>query len=327
MKLTIKKISKEASFDEWIAFRERGLGASEIGTLMGVNSWKSPAELYYQKIGLIPQKEVQNMPMFMGTILEQTVADIFEYWEESEEQMIKNHAADKKVRTLYNPNGYILNDMFPHLFFSPDRLIVSKDIRVRNETINLENVNAICEIKTISGWSSKQWDGGLPPSYYLQLQTYMMGLGVEKGYLVALEDGRKLAVHQFDADEEIISSIINISEEFWKRVELGREALQKGGDYDQYAPPPDGTEAYAEYLNERFANPEDKSIEATPEIESYVAEYLEHSREISVLEDAKRECANHIKTHMGHNSLLNCDIAKVTWRPNKNGSRVFRIVQ
>lgn len=325
MKLTIKKIDKEKSFDEWIQFRTQGLGASEIGTLMGVNSWKSPAELYYQKIGLIPQKDIQNMPMFMGTILEDTVANIFEFWENDEETMIANHRQGRQVRHLYNPNGYILNDMFPHLFFSPDRLVVSKDIRIRNSTINLENVDAITEIKTISGWSSKQWEGGIPPSYFLQLQTYMLGLGVPKGYLVTLEDGRKLKVHEYDVDEDIVSSIINISTDFWERVLLGREALLTGGDYDQYAPPPDGTEAYAEYLNERFANPEDKSIEATPEIESYIAEYLEHSKEISVLEDAKRACANHIKTHMGNYSLLNSEIARVTWRPNKNGSRVFRI--
>jgi predicted phage-related endonuclease len=263
--------------------------------------------------------------MFMGTILEQTVADIFEFWENDEATMIKNFREEKKVRHLYEPTGYIVNPSFPHLFFSPDRLIISKDIRVRNSTINLENVDAIAEIKTISGWSSKQWEGGVPPSYYLQLQTYMMGLGVPKGYLVVLEDGRNFKVHEYDVDEEIISSIITITEEFWKRVLLGREALANGGDYDQYAPPPDGTEAYSEYLNERFSNPEDKSIASTPEIDRQIEWYLETNSKIAELDEIKREHANMIKTHMGNYSLLNSEIAKVTWRPNKNGSRVFRV--
>lgn len=325
MKLEIVQISKDQQYQEWLNFRENGLGASEIGTLMGVNSWKSPAELYYQKIGVIPQKQIENMPMFMGTILEQTVADIFEFWENDEATMIKNFREEKKVRHLYEPTGYIVNPSFPHLFFSPDRLIISKDIRVRNSTINLENVDAIAEIKTISGWSSKQWEGGVPPSYYLQLQTYMMGLGVPKGYLVVLEDGRNFKVHEYDVDEEIISSIITITEEFWKRVLLGREALANGGDYDQYAPPPDGTEAYSEYLNERFSNPEDKSIISTPEIDRQIGWYLETNAKIAELDEIKREHANMIKTHMGNYSLLNSEIAKVTWRPNKNGSRVFRV--
>ena len=325
MKLEIIQISKEKAYQEWLNFRDNGLGASEIGTLMGVNSWKSPAELYYQKIGIIPQKQIENMPMFMGTILEETVADIFEYWETDEPTMIKNFREDKKVRHLYEPTGYIVNPSFPHLFFSPDRLVISRDIRVRNSTINLENVDAIAEIKTISGWSSKQWDGGIPPSYYLQLQTYMMGLGVEKGYLVVLEDGRNFKVHEFDVDEEIISSIINITEDFWERVKLGREAVANGTDYDQFAPPPDGTEAYSEYLNDRFANPEDKTIASTPEIDHHITRYLELGSEIAAMEDGKREHANMIKAHMGNYSMINSDVAKVTWRPNKKGSRVFRI--
>jgi putative phage-type endonuclease len=325
MKLQLIQISKDEQYQEWLNFRERGLGASEIGTLMGVNSWKSPAELYYQKIGAIPQKVQENMPMFMGTILEQTVSDIFEYWDKNELTMIENYRKGLKIRNLYEPTGYVVNPNFPHLFFSPDRLIINKDIRIRNGSINLENVEAIAEIKTISGWSTKQWEGGVPPSYYLQLQTYMMGLGVEKGYLVVLEDGRNFKVHEYDADEEIMSSIISVTEEFWKRVLLGREAFANGEDYEQFAPPPDGTEAYSEYLNERFSNPEDKTIASTPVIDRHIEMYLDAGSQISLLEDTKREHANMIKNHMGNNSIINSDVAKVTWRPNKNGSRVFRI--
>lgn len=325
MKLEIIQINKEKQYQEWLNFRESGLGASEIGTLMGVNSWKSPAELYYQKIGLIPQKQIENMPMFMGTILEQTVADIFEYWEGSEETMIQNHSKGVKIRQLYEPVGYIVNPNFPHLFFSPDRLQINKEIRIRNGHINIENVEAIVEIKTISGWSSKQWEGGIPPSYYLQLQTYMMGLGVEKGYLVALEDGRNFKVHEYDIDEEIISSIISITENFWERVKLGREAIANGEDYDQFAPPPDGTEAYSEYLNERFANPEDKTIASTTEVDDHIKSYLELNSEITTLEEEKRHHSNMIKNYMGNYSIINSDLAKVTWRPNKKGTRVFRI--
>ena len=152
-----------------------------------------------------------------------------------------------------------------------------------------------------------------------------MGLGVEKGYLVVLKDGRDFVVHEYEADEEIISSIINITTDFWERVELGREAFKNGGDYDQYAPPPDGTEAFAEYLTERYSNPEDKTVASTPEIDEHISQYLELGSKIAKLEDEKREHSNMIKHHMGNYALLTSDIAKVTWRPNKNGSRVFRV--
>jgi putative phage-type endonuclease len=326
MGLQIVQIDKEKSYDEWLAFRERGLGASEIGTLMGVNSWKSPAELYYQKIGVIPQKQVQNMPMFMGTILEKTVAEIFEYWDVDEATMIRNYDQGTKVRNLYEPVGYLINDKYPHLFFSPDRLIIkSSNLRVRDGVLNLSNVEAVVEIKTISGWSSKQWSGGIPPSYYLQLQTYLMGLDIQKGYLVALEDGRNIKVHEFERDQEMIDSIANVTRDFWERVELGREFLKNGEDYEQFSPEPDGTEAYAEFLNEKYKNPEEKSIVSTEDIDLHLIDLQSVSEKIVELEEQKRLHQNFIKDYMGYYTMLDSKVGKVTWRPNKSGSRVFRV--
>lgn len=326
MGLEIIQINKDKSYEEWLAFRSRGLGASEIGTLMGVNSWKSPAELYYQKIGLIPQKTEQNIPMFMGTILEKTVAEIFEYWDGSDESMLRNYESQTKVRNLYEPIGYVVNPEYPHLFFSPDRLqIKSKNLRIRDGRINLENVEAIIEIKTISGWSSKQWEGGIPPSYYLQLQTYLMGLALDTGYLVALEDGRNLKVHRFDRDSEMIEMIARVTAEFWSRVEAGRLALELGEDYEQFAPPPDGTEAYSEFLNQKYKNPEETSIVSNDEIDEYIRHYKQKNEEIARLDEEKREASNYIKEYMGNNTTIHSEEGKVTWRPNAKGVRIFRV--
>jgi len=240
--------------------------------------------------------------------------------------MLRNHEAQTKVRTLYEPVGYVVNPDYPHLFFSPDRLqITSKNLRIRNGRINLENVEAVIEIKTISGWSSKQWTGGVPPSYYLQLQTYLMGLGIDTGYLVALEDGRNLKVHKFDRDQEMIQMIANVTAEFWNRVESGRLALETGEDYDQFAPPPDGTEAYSEFLNEKYKNPEEVSIVSNDEIDEYIRHYKQKNEEIARLDEEKREASNYIKNYMGNNMILASDEGKVTWRPNAKGSRVFRV--
>lgn len=323
--LEIKQINKDKAYDEWISFRSSGLGGSEIGTLMGVNSWKSPAELYYQKIGIIPQKIKQNIPMFMGTIMESLVADLFSYWGGDEESMMTNYENKTPVRKLYEPVGYIINPDYPHLFFSPDRLQITKDIRIRSGNINTDNVEAIVEIKTISGWSSKQWDGGMPPSYYLQLQTYLMGLGIEKGYLASLEDGRNLKVHEFERDDTMIEMIGNVTAEFWDRVLAGREAVANGTDYDQFAPPADGTMAYEQFLNEKFKNPEENTIKSTPEIDEHISAYLEIGPQITELEEARREHSNMIKEYMGNNVILDSDIKRATWRPNKNGNRVFRL--
>ena len=102
-------------------------------------------------------------------------------------------------------------------------------------------------------------------------------------------------------------------------------ALETDEDYDQFAPPPDGTEAYSEFLNEKYKNPEEVSIASTPEIDEYILQYKVKNTEIAQLEEEKREAANYIKNFMGNNMILTSDEGRVTWRPNAKGSRVFRI--
>ncbi len=55
--LKLINIDKDSNYDEWLAFRQNGLGASDIGTLMGLNPYKSKIELFYQKVGVIPIKQ------------------------------------------------------------------------------------------------------------------------------------------------------------------------------------------------------------------------------------------------------------------------------
>jgi predicted phage-related endonuclease len=101
--------------------------------------------------------------------------------------------------------------------------------------------------------------------------------------------------------------------------------LELGQDYEAYAPPPDGTEAYSEFLNEKYKNPEENSIVATPEIDEFILQYKVKNSEISLLEEEKREAANFIKHYMGNNVIIQSDEGKVTWRPNAKGTRIFRV--
>ena len=39
--LKLINIDKETNYDEWLSFRQTGLGASDVGTLMGLNPYKS----------------------------------------------------------------------------------------------------------------------------------------------------------------------------------------------------------------------------------------------------------------------------------------------
>lgn len=316
----IVKIDKESQPDDWLAFRSGGIGGSEIGTLMGVNPWKSAIELFYQKVGLFDSKADYNMPMFMGNVLEPIVADLFEYWDDGD-NLITNHVTGIRQRKLQEITGYVLNDEYPNLFFSPDRLISKRPVQRKDKLIR-KNIEGIVEIKTISNWSAKQWVGGLPPSYYLQLQTYLMGLDIEDGYIVSLKDGRDLDVVYIERNKEVGDMIWSTFKDFWERVELAREDPD---NIDMYAPEADGTQSLERFLSDKFKNPEEKTVQATPEILQWASEHKQLTEEQKRIDDEVRERSNKIKNAMKDFTILDLGVnGRVTWRPNAKGVRVFR---
>ena len=48
--------------DEWMKLRESGIGSSEVGTILGLNPYETPYQLWRRKVGIDPPKE-QNFAM------------------------------------------------------------------------------------------------------------------------------------------------------------------------------------------------------------------------------------------------------------------------
>ena len=85
------QIIRPADRQGWLAQREKGIGSSEVGTILGVNPWETPYQLWRRKKGLSPRVE-ENEAMRAGHILEGAVATYFE--EESGRQVIKASEGD-----------------------------------------------------------------------------------------------------------------------------------------------------------------------------------------------------------------------------------------
>ena len=54
-----------------------GIGGSNAGTILGVNEWQTPLELYQRMKGLAPKPETNDL-MVMGTLSEQGLRTLFE---------------------------------------------------------------------------------------------------------------------------------------------------------------------------------------------------------------------------------------------------------
>lgn len=323
--LKLINIDKETNYDEWLAFRQNGLGASDIGTLMGLNPYKSKIELFYQKVGVIPIKQDENIPMFYGNRLEDFVANMWEYFDgEDPESVITNYNAGNKLKHCKPVTGYIVNSEYPNLFLSPDRIIVNKetDKLVYGGRLIEKNFKGVLEVKTINGFASKQWDGGIPPSYVTQLQTYLFGLNLTYGEIVLFEDGRKLSSIHMDLNPTLKQQILEAMEDFWERVDAAKADPE---NIQLYEPEPDGTEAFEKFLNDKYANSEIKTLQGTPELLQIAVTHKIIAAEIKELEAKSRECSNLLKnTLKEHEALDFGQSGKVIWRTDSRGIRSLR---
>ncbi len=324
--LKLINIDKETDYEGWLNFRTTGLGASDVGTLMGLNPYKSKIELFYQKLGLIPIKQDENIPMFYGNRLEEFVANMWEYYDgEDPESVIRNYAAGTKVRHCREIRGYITNSDYPHLFLSPDRMMVEKetDKLIYAGKLISKNFKGVLEVKTINGFASKQWEGGIPPSYVTQLQTYLFGLDVEYGEIVFLEDGRKLWTIPMEINYNLRDKIVSEMNEFMDRIEAAKADIE---NVNLYEPEPDGTEAFEKFLNQRYADSESKTLQGSDEMFEIAIRHKVLAGEIKEMENQSRECSNLLKNHMKEFEALDFgeEKGKVVWRTDARGIRSLR---
>lgn len=75
---TAKPIKIEnVSHDQWLENRKSGIGSSEIATIVGLNPYETPYQLWLRKTGQVPPKE-ENFFMKAGHYLEDAVARFYE---------------------------------------------------------------------------------------------------------------------------------------------------------------------------------------------------------------------------------------------------------
>lgn len=67
------------SREEWLSYRRRGIGGSDVASIFGVSPFRTARELYYDKLNIVSVEEDEGnwVAMEMGNLLEPLVAKIF----------------------------------------------------------------------------------------------------------------------------------------------------------------------------------------------------------------------------------------------------------
>lgn len=336
--MAINRFIIETHTQEWYNFRTvgikeyaGGIGASEIGIILGINPYQPTLmELYHHKVGTeIPGRNL-NEYMFHGLGLEDYVAQLWQYWDGSSDGYMSNYINGVKKRTMHRYNGYVVNDKYPWLFASLDRVMRSKQVKlIRGEITDRE---CPIECKNLSHYQSRLWIEGIPPYYIAQVNQQMLVTDTTYCEIAVLKDGRKFDVIPVERSAKICKQIIERSYEFWQTILTARKAFkerrlaERAGKYDEarlqeatiqrLEPLPDDNEGYKEYFSEQFLK-EVNSMEGTEDDFLRIKSVLAINGIMKGLTKIKRLHANMIT-----NTMVKSGVEKLTF--GKSGFITFK---
>ena len=209
---------KDLRHKQWLSKRLNGIGASEVKSVFDWDEYKPAYNLFWDKINPAPQENFENMFMFTGTQLEETIIKWCRYFDKTEEIMMQNYHARKIVTNIETGIGTIHNTKYPWLYVSPDGIVNRKD----HEGLGTG------EVKKLSRWQREKWIGNIPQTHLLQLWTQMVVLELEYGDLMMFTDGVHIDVHTFEYNKVICNEIIERTGDFWHNRILPARKLLTG---------------------------------------------------------------------------------------------------
>lgn len=313
--------ASKMSEEEWqFARREFSLkgciGGSDCAVLLGLSKYKSAISLFYNAIGLSPLPSLMNNALLHGKQLEDYVAKCWEYYDGTDEGWIANTMANNKVNKYRKYKKIIVNPKYPYLAANIDGIITKFDGKKCSK--------GILEIKTISGYASDSYIGGIPPSYVCQINHYMLVTGFKWACICYLKDGRELGRVVYEADPAIQEAIIQTASEFQSRVQAYKEATKDITDEailwqiaSAFEPDADSSDDFNRFISEKHKAREEEVSIIGSDIENDLAvKYVDVNNEIKVLEEEKQLLQNKLKQHMEKNAatIMSLPSGKITWR-------------
>ncbi|HHV61116.1 MAG TPA: hypothetical protein GXX51_00520 [Firmicutes bacterium] len=277
MAATVLAPTRDIDRGEWLALRRRGIGGSDAAAVAGLNPYKSPVMVWLEKTGQIEPEETTNEAAYWGQMLEDLVAKEF------------------SLRTglkVQRRNAILQHPEHPFMIANLDRIIIDK-----------KHGNGVLECKTASEYLKGSWaDDRIPDSYMIQIQHYLAVTGLQYGYIAVLIGGNKFLYKRIERDEEIISYLIKIEQDFWRLVEAG-------------TPPAfDGSPASTELLKKLYPEGKPEEILLPNEAETLIREYEEAAEYERQWAERKEEAANKLRAMLGEHEIGVIGERRVEWR-------------
>lgn len=327
--------TRDMTNEDWLKFRKRGFGASEIGAILGLSEYTSALQIFYEKINPSIGYKFENIAMFMGNETESFIGKLHQYWDGDEESMIRNYRNGNIVRRNQRVNAYIQNPKWEHLFVSLDRKIN------RYKKDGIWQDEEVLEIKNMSGFVKQKWEHGIPPSYMAQVQQQLLVTDLTHGELAIMIDGRNFEVFRFERNDEFCNHIITQSTDLWQRIKkaksLKTQLYEAELNFNQrlqneikeeiinLEPDVNGTISLNDFLNDKYKKGTSGERIGTYNQLEWAKKHKALHEQKKSLETELRMYENKLKNSMKDIEVLNFqDDGKVYWTNTKSGRRYFR---
>lgn len=329
------------SHEQWLAQRKavEGLGslditrigASDIGTVTGSNKWKCRRRLFYHLIGMY-SSEWRTAKSVGGHLLENVVASNWESWTPNEEEFLFNLERGVKLRKTKKADFFLMNDEYPQLFVSVDRLHDGQTFSpfTGQEYAELTPI----ELKTTERDYYKLWEDGITQPYKEQVMAQMMVTGTEVAVFNVLVNGVYFHTREVEFDKVLSQFIDHETRQFAQLciagkqiVDLINSAKSKEEKEEYQAMLEDITPEASSLDDEQDLNKElfSESVGSIKGSESdfkLLIDYQLAHDQIKAYEEVKQQAKNKITTIMKDAEVMEFEFGRVTWR-RSDGKRDY----
>ena len=300
--------------DAWLQKRTKGIGGSDVATVLGLNPYKTPLSLWEEKTGKA-EGSPAGEAAYWGTTLEDVVAKEF-----SKRTGMKIQRVNFLLST--GEGGWMRGNI--------DRAIVNeqiaKTVRVHKpekatETGLMLSTDVGLECKTANAFMADKWgpsqeaeivsgnvvtEHQIPLYYETQIQWYMAVTGIKKFYVAVLIGGQDFRMYEVRRDEDVIKAIVEKCHAFWFKKVLADV-------------PPDPINA--DDIKKLYARDDGEMVEASNDEAADIGELRTIRERIKELQDQEKAVANRVILAIGEKSGLLIGGEKAVTYKAQNSSR------
>lgn len=220
--------------EKWLELKSRTIGSSEIATICGLNSYRTPLELWAEKTGKITPFE-GNDATLLGQLMEPVIATLFN---------------KKSGLEVERADDMWISDVMPWASATPDYYVTEEDM------------TGILECKNTNYRSADDWEESAPFWAQIQLQWQLGVVQISFGYIGCLigANASDLKRPRIEFSKEIFDQALDAAHQFMKFITSDIPPSAGPGDKD--------------VLELLIKERQDKAIVLPTETSALISEYL-----------------------------------------------------